>query len=141
MKPASPSPQSRARPSPRLRVAPEIPQDVYYTSNEVDVRAEPINEVYLPYPRDAYLKRIRGSVRLEIFVNENGNLDRATVLRSTPPGVFDFVVLRAVNTLRFSPAVKNGRYVKNRKVIEIGFDPNERISGSDARTSPWEAGK
>lgn len=133
--------QGSTRPAPHLPVVPEVPQNVYYTSSEVDVRAEPVNEVYLPYPRDAYMKRVGGSVRLEIFVNENGGLDRVTILRSTPPGVFDFVALRAVNALRFTPAVKNGRYVKNRKVIEIGFDPNERISGSDARSNPLEAGK
>ena len=105
-----------------------LPMDIYYASGEVDKRAEPMNEVDLVYPLGAYQQRIRGTVRLDIFVNEQGGIDKVAVIDSKPPGVFEEAALQAVAALKFSPAIKNGVPVKNRKAIEVTFDPYEKIS-------------
>ena len=105
-----------------------LPAAIYYTNNEVDVRAEPLEEVNLVYPVIAYQQRLHGSVTLNIFINERGDIDKVVVMESKPPGVFDEAALQAVSELKFSPASKDGKSVKNRKTIAINFDPYEKIS-------------
>jgi TonB family protein len=108
--------------------APTLPLNIYYSSSEVDTRAEPLNDVDLVYPLVPYQHRVRGVVRLNIFVNEQGGIDKVAVIESKPSGVFDEAALRAVGELKFSPAIKNGLPVKNRKTIEVTFDPYEKIN-------------
>lgn len=103
-----------------------LPMDVYYLSSEVDIRAEPLNEVNLVYPLKPYQQRIRGSVRLHIFVNERGGIDKIVMVDAKPAGLFEEAALEAVTKLEFSPAIKNGVPVKNRKTVEVNFDPYER---------------
>lgn len=105
-----------------------LPLDIYYASREVDVRAEPLNEAPLVYPLVPFRNKVPGYVRLNIFVNEHGDIDRINILEASPPGLFEDAALKAVNELRFSPALKNGIPVKNRKTIEIRFDPYEKVN-------------
>lgn len=99
----------------------------YLTSREVDVRAEPINEVDLVYPQLAYQQRLRGKVTLRLLISARGELDQVSVLESEPRGVFEEAALTATRALRFSPAKKHGRNVKSRKDIAVVFDPYESI--------------
>jgi TonB family protein len=101
--------------------------DQYYTSRELDVRAEPLNDVPLVYPQLAYQRRIKGKVTLQIFINERGGIDQLLVLDAEPHGVFEGAALAATEALQFSAAMKNGRRVKSQKIIEVAFDPYESI--------------
>lgn len=101
--------------------------DQYYTSREVDVRAEPLNEAPLVYPQLAYQRRIKGKVTLQIFINERGGIDQLSVVSAEPPGIFEEAVLTATEALQFSAALKNGRRVKSQKIVEVVFDPYESI--------------
>ena len=105
-----------------------LPLDIYYASSEVDARAEPLNEVNLVYPLLPYQQRIYGVVWLTLFVNELGGIDKILVTDSSPAGVFDDAALQAVTELKFSPAIKDGISVKNRKTIKVVFDPYENIN-------------
>ena len=107
---------------------PSLPADIYFRSGEVDRRAEPLNEVDLVYPLQAYRMRQRGVVRLELFVNEQGHIDKITVEESNPPRIFEEAALDAARAQQFSPAMKDGRPVKIRMRIEIVFDPHEKIN-------------
>jgi TonB family protein len=101
--------------------------DQYYTSREVDVRAEPLNEVPLVYPQLAYQRRIKGKVTLQIFINERGGIDQLSVVSAEPQGVFEQAALAATEALEFSAAMKGGRRVKSQKTVEVLFDPYESI--------------
>ncbi len=105
-----------------------LPADIYYASNEVDIRAEPLGEVNLIYPIIPYQQRLSGSVTLNIFVNEGGGIDKTVVVESKPTGIFDEAALQAVAKLKFSPAIKDRKPVKNRKTIVVNFDPYEKIN-------------
>lgn len=119
-----PANTSTARVSgPDLGLAPER----YYNSREVDVRAQPVNEVPLLYPQLAYQNRIRGVVLLKILINERGAIDDLAVMESEPRGTFEAAALNATLATRFSPAIRNGRPVKSQKMLEITFDPYESI--------------
>lgn len=99
--------------------------DTYFNVSELDVRAEPINEVLLRYPWVAYQRRLAGVVRFNLFINAQGGLDKVQLVEATPPGHFEEAALEAVTKLRFSPALKYGRRVKSQKTIEVVFDPND----------------
>lgn len=105
-----------------------LPLDPYYASSEVDTRAEPLNEIDLVYPLVPLQQRLAGIVRLNIFVNERGGIDKIEVVDSEPSGIFEEAALQAVTALKFSPAIKDGIAVKNRKTIAVNFDPYERIN-------------
>lgn len=105
-----------------------LPLDRYYTAREIDIRAEPINEVDLVYPQLAYQRRIRGKVELRLFINERGAIDEISLVRATPAGTFEEAALAATLALQFKPAVKNGRNVKSQKTIEVEFDPYKSIN-------------
>lgn len=132
--PQQPVEVTRTTPAPPNTIQPgatyplNLPFDIYYASSDVDKRAEPDSEVELIYPVKAYQQRISGTVRLNLFVNERGELDRIVVVHAQPQGVFEDAALEAVRALKFSPAIKNGLPVKNRKTIEVNFDPYEKIN-------------
>jgi len=112
---------------PDRRPDPRIPLERYYTSREVDVRAEPLNDPPLIYPQQAYQMRTRGKVMLRILINERGGVDEVTVLESDPRGVFDEAALDASRSLQFSSAMRFGHRVKSQKMIEVVFDPYANI--------------
>jgi protein TonB len=120
-----PAPVAVAPPAP---IEAPLPLDKYFTAREVDVRAEPLNEVDLVYPKRAYQHRTRGQVRLTLYINQDGELDKVDVVHAVPPGVFEEAALEAARALRFSPATKWGRPVKSVKTIEVTFDPYEKIT-------------
>lgn len=107
---------------------PGLALDQYYTSSELDVRAEPLNEVDLIYPQRAYQSRTRGKVAVRILINERGGIDDVTVLRAEPRGVFEEAALAATRALQYSPAMRHGRSVKSQKTVEVAFDPYARIN-------------
>lgn len=110
-----------------------LPIENYFQASELDVRAEPINEVLLRYPWLEYKRRMPGVVRFRLFINEQGGLDKVNLIDATPPGHFEEAALDAVRKLEFSPARKYGRPVKSQKTIEVVFDPDDDAAGSPAR--------
>lgn len=101
-----------------------FPLDKYFTASEVTVRATQINEIELVYPQPAYDKRIAGKLTLQILINEQGSVDRVSVLEAMPPGVFETAALAAARALKFSPALIYGRPVKSQKTFEVIFNPS-----------------
>jgi protein TonB len=105
-----------------------FPLDLYLETAEVDIGAEPSNEVFLSYPWMAYAQRLAGKVTVRLLINERGELDQVAVIDADPPGIFESAALEAVHQLQFVPARKNGREVKSRKTIEVVFDPSEHLN-------------
>jgi len=100
-----------------------VPFENYLDVNQVDIRAEPVNDVPLTYPIAAYVTKIHGVVRLRLFINEQGQLDRIDLIDATPKGIFEQDAIATVNKLYFHPATRHGRAVKSQKTIEVIFDP------------------
>jgi len=105
----------------------QFPFAAYFNINEVDVRAEPVNDPPLRYPWVEYQQRLAGVVRFTLFINAQGGLDKVHLIDGTPPGYFEEAALEAVTQLRFRPAMKNGRPVASQKTIDVVFDPNESV--------------
>ena len=100
-----------------------VPFDRYLSIDEVDIRAEPANDVPLTYPVAAYVRRIPGVVRLTLFISATGKLDRVDLIDASPTGVFEKEAIDTVSKLHFHPATRYGRPVKSQKTIEVVFDP------------------
>lgn len=97
--------------------------DRWYSSAELDVRAEPTGEVPLDYPEELDGSGLRGRVQLLLFIDERGVVRRMRVTESEPPKLFDKAAMRAWVGVRFTPARKNGTAVKSQKLLEVEFIP------------------
>jgi TonB family protein len=114
----------RTQQAKRVEVARKVtPGDAYLAMDQVDVRAEPINEVLLHYPSTAYIQRISGVVQFKLYISAAGDLDRAELVDAKPSGVFEQAAWNAVKQLKFSPARKYGQPIKSEKTIDVVFEP------------------
>jgi protein TonB len=109
--------------------------NAYFSQNDVEIRAEPINEVYLYYPLLAYQKRLSGVVQFKLYIDSSGKIDRIEMLDASPRGLFEEAAWNAVRKLQFRPATKNGKPVKSQKTIDVVFDPNDDFL-APARSAP-----
>ena len=114
--PAVPAPHSRPTPTVSER---------YFTAREVDTPARPRITPALVYPEDALIWKLRGVVRLRVFISELGTVDSVKVVRAEPPGEFEEAAIDAARRLVYEPAIRSGRAVKSQKLIEVTFDPDE----------------
>jgi len=131
----SPSPQAPvAGPAEHSQVTAQaagVPgPEIYFRSSELDERAEPLNQVDLEYPEAALASGTSGAVTLQLRIDHSGALQEATVLDSTPAGLFDKAALAAVRQLQFRPAMRRGVAVGSIKTIEIPFFPDCKRTGS-----------
>lgn len=113
-----------AVPAPRSQSATNVPER-YFTAREVDTPARPRTTPPLVYPEDALIWKLRGVVRLRVFISELGAVDSVRVVRAEPAGEFEEAAIAAAQRLVYDPAIKNGRAVKSQKLIEVTFDPYE----------------
>lgn len=62
------------------------------------------------YPQEAFIKKIEGTVLLEILIDANGDVAATRLLRSVSPAL-DQAAAQTVRQWRFAPAVRRGRPV------------------------------
>jgi protein TonB len=73
-----------------------------------------------PYPKDARRLNLKGTVEVEMTVDENGVPRDARVLHGAG-AILDEAVIEAVYKLRFEPAMKDGKRVKVRQTYTQTF--------------------
>lgn len=61
------------------------------------------------YPQDAFVKKVEGTVILEILIDSTGRVSRVRVINSIP--ALDQAAIETVKQWLFSPAIKHGRPV------------------------------
>ena len=110
---------AQSDPAPVARASPKR----YLTSSEVDERAVPLEMAPLLYPKTAYVNRIRGMVRVRVYISAAGRVDKAEVVEAAPKGHFEEAAIDAVQRTTFAAARKAGRAVPSQKLVEVEFDP------------------
>jgi periplasmic protein TonB len=128
------TPKESSEPSSNIKVeAPkpvlkkEIPVDeTYYVA--VDMMPEPFGgmeslQKNVSYPEQARKESIFGKVFVKAFINENGEVTRAEIVKGLGYGC-DEEALWAVKSARFRPGKKNGNRVKVQYTLSITFRPN-----------------
>ena len=91
----------------------------------------PLNDIIPEAPASA--GRAGGTVVLRLFINELGSVDKAEVVRSAPPGLFEAAALAAFTQAHFSPGFFLGTAVKSQILYEVQFAPQARESSASGR--------
>jgi hypothetical protein len=91
----------------------------YLTAREVDRRAAPLEEVPLVDAPTGLGAGKTGKLILLLLINENGGVDSVATLEAHPPGMIEGMARSAFASVRYSPAMKDGRPVKSQKIVEI----------------------
>ena len=107
---------------------PVIRDPTYYAARFLDEYPKPLTPVEPRYPKHAHASKLDGSVTLLLLIDEEGALNEITVVEAHPESVFDAAALAAFRGVRFSPARKDGRPVRSRVLITVGFEANDRSS-------------
>ena len=115
------SPSGAARPGAETPALPPAPDPGYYPARELDDYPRPL----APLRIDRLAGDGAGETRLEVLIDERGIVRDVTV---TAPAASARVgeALRAVlAATRFLPAQKDGRAVRSRILLSVGFDPKD----------------
>lgn len=121
VEPASPIAEPASALLPVIEL-PLIEDPTWYPAKQVDVHPRAVNSIQPVYPAVAVEGEIEGSVVVLLLIDEAGNVKEASVSEAQPEGIFDESALAAFRMARFIPAQKNGRAVKSRLQIRVGFE-------------------
>jgi periplasmic protein TonB len=86
---------------------------------DYDQPPRPIKITKPQYPQEAFVKKIEGTVEVEILIDAGGNVARARVVQSIP--ALDQAALQTVYQWRFAPAIKNGHPVATIARAPVAF--------------------
>lgn len=87
---------------------------------DVDSAPKPRSRIEFNYPASAKRKGIKGIVKIEYIVNENGQVEDITIIESPSPILSD-ATSDVIRRARFEPASKDGRPVKVRMRAAIPY--------------------
>ena len=106
-----------------------IRDPTYYAARFLDEYPKPLGPVQPRYPEQATIDRIGGgSVTLLLLIDEEGVLRDISVVEAKPEAIFNEAAIAAFRDMRFSPARKDGRAVRSRVLVTVGFESNDRSS-------------
>jgi TonB family protein len=97
--------------------------DKWYTASELGVLAEPLAPVKLTYPEELAGSTIITAVRIRLFVDESGTVQKIQVVESGADPAFDAAAIRQWATVRFKPGLRDGVAVKSQKLLELEYLP------------------
>lgn len=105
---------------------PEPVDETYYVA--VDMMPEPFGGIEkmqqnVNYPAEAKKEGIVGKVLVKAFINENGEVTRAEIVKGLGYGC-DEEALWVVKSTRFRPGKKNGKPIKVQLTIPVSFKSN-----------------
>jgi protein TonB len=86
---------------------------------DYDTPPRPIKSPRPQYPQEAFIKKIEGTVLVEILIDAQGNVSRAKVVQSVP--LLDAAALQTVYQWKFMPAIKHGKPVPTLAHIPVAF--------------------
>jgi protein TonB len=86
---------------------------------DYDQPPRPIKLTKPSYPQEAFIKKIEGTVEVEILIDATGRVARARIVRSVP--LLDAAALQTVREWVFQPALKHGRPVATLATAPVAF--------------------
>ena len=86
---------------------------------DYDQPPRPIKITRPQYPQEAFVKKIEGTVEVEILIDIDGRVVRARVVQSVP--MLDAAALQTVYQWVFSPAIKGGHPVATIARAPVAF--------------------
>ena len=104
---------------------------------DYDKAPRPIKITRPLYPQEAFIKKIEGTVVVEILIDSTGRVVRARVIQSVR--LLDAAAVQTVYQWVFSPAVKHGRPVPTLAHAPISFRIYEKAAGAPEQRKQWPA--
>lgn len=95
-----------------------IPDPIYYAARQLDVYPVLTGTLDL---RASAADEVKGRVLLLVLIDAAGAVDDVSVVESAAPQ-WDDAARRALATARFKPALRGGRPVRSRLLVEIDYD-------------------
>jgi protein TonB len=86
---------------------------------DVDRPPRLLQQVRPTYPSEAFVKKVEGTVVIEIVIDERGRVTRTRIVRSMP--LLDDAAVAAVRQWVFAPALKQGRPVATLAMAPVTF--------------------
>jgi periplasmic protein TonB len=86
---------------------------------DYDQPPRPIKITRPLYPQEAFVKKVEGTVLVEILIDASGRVVSARVIKSVP--LLDAAALQTVKQWLFTPAIKRGRPVSTIAHAPVGF--------------------
>jgi len=78
-----------------------------------------LRQVKPVYPSEAFVKKVEGTVVLEMLIDDRGQVVRTRVVQSVP--LLDAAAIAAVRQWIFAPAIKKGRAVASVALAPVSF--------------------
>jgi len=100
---------------------PQAADPSYYTARDLDSYPKPI----APFRIDRAAGDGAGEVRLEILIDEHGIVRDITIAGPAAPARVEEALRAALAATRFLPAQRDGRAVRSRIVLSVGFNPKD----------------
>ena len=119
--PAAPSAPARSAGSESVL---DVPDSTYYGVRQLDVFPTLASALELRYPARAAAGDVKGRIALLVLIDAQGAVDEVSVVDAQPAGYFEEDALRVFRAAQFKPALKGGRAVKSRIVIEVNYGEN-----------------
>ena len=98
-----------------------VPDHTYYGARQLDVFPALASAFELRYPARAAADDVKGRVALLVLIDAEGAVNAVSVVDAQPAGYFEEDALRVFRSARFNPALRGGRAVKSRIVIEVNY--------------------
>jgi protein TonB len=88
---------------------------------QVDKPPVVLSRVEPDYPSMARRRSINGQVTIKFLVDPQGRVQRPSIIKATPQGIFESSVLDAVARWRFKPGIYKGQAVSTWVILPIQF--------------------
>ncbi|MBN2645083.1 MAG: energy transducer TonB [Desulfuromonadaceae bacterium] len=93
-----------------------------FDSSQLDQPLQPLAQSPFVYPMRAKRLGIEGSVRVELLVDKQGQVEQVKILDAQPSGFFEQTVERGIRLWRFNPGTVQGEPVRSRVTTTIRFE-------------------
>lgn len=80
---------------------------------KMDSPPQPLADIAPEYPESAFALGLSGKVEVDVWVDETGRIENATVVATTMADAFNRSALKAVHDTRFTPGMSGGKPVKS----------------------------
>lgn len=104
----------------------DVPDPTYYGARQLDVYPALAGTLRLNDREGAPAPRRAGRVLLLVLIDAEGWVNEVSVIEAEPPGVFEEHTRAAFQAARFSPALRNGRPVKSRLLVDVDYSDNTK---------------
>ena len=108
----------------------------YFDSAGLDPRPYPLRGIAFTPPKSKNGIEYFGKLRLDVYISEDGKVDRVEILDSTVPFDLRDEAIRAFSQAQWEPGRKWGMRVKSVKRIEVDLTPPPGVEPSPTKQGP-----